>query len=158
MTYIYEAAIRGVELGAVADINFEYAAKQAKILDEELKTGYMRGPLHGIPISVKDSVKTSGTLSFSGLISYSDNIDLEDGVVAKLLKNNGAIPFVKSNVPQLLMLPETDNRVFGVCKNPLDEERTSGGSSGGESSLISSNCSPAGIGTDIGGSIRIPAS
>ena len=91
------------------------------------------------------------------MASKSDNIIVEDGVISRALKMNGAIPFVKSNIPQLLMIPESCNNVFGAWKNFHDYGRTPGGSSGGEGALISSECSPAGIGNDIGGSIRIPA-
>ena len=66
----------------------------------------------------------------------------------------GAIPFITSNIPQCLMLPESVNRVWGRCENPYDVGRTPGGSSGGEAALIAARCSPLGIGSDIGGSIR----
>lgn len=91
------------------------------------------------------------------MICRSDNIIVEDGVISRALKMNGAIPFVKTNIPQLLMIPESWNSIFGTAKNFHDYGRTSGGSSGGEGALISASCSPAGIGNDIGGSVRIPA-
>lgn len=75
----------------------------------------------------------------------------------ELLRDAGAIPFVRSNVPQALMLPETDNNVWGRTSNPWDVSRSVGGSSGGEGGLIAFGASPLGIGTDIGGSIRNPA-
>ena len=157
MTYIYETATRGLALGAVADVNFEWAKNEAIACDKELAQGKLRGPLHGIPISVKDMIHLEGTVATNGLISHAANIASKDGIIAAVLKKNGAIPFVKSNVPQLLMIPETDNHIFGLSMNPIDIGRASGGSSGGEAALIGSRCSPVGIGTDIGGSIRIPA-
>ena len=77
--------------------------------------------------------------------------------MAEVFIGFGAIPFVKSNIPQLLMIPETINNFYGRSLNPHNLERSSGGSSGGEASLIASKCSPIGIGTDIGGSVRIPS-
>jgi len=81
----------------------------------------------------------------------------EDAVLIGLLKKNGAIPFVKSSGPQMMMTIETMNHIWGRAKNPWNPERTVGGSSGGEGGLLAARCSPLGIGTDIGGSVRIPA-
>jgi len=80
----------------------------------------------------------AGTVSRVGLAARSDKIALEDGLLVKTLRLHGAIPFVKSNVPQLLMIPESENIIFGVTKNPHDNERAPGGSSGGEGALIAS--------------------
>ena len=146
-----------MDLDALADINFEDALKEAIQCDKETKNGKSRGPLHGIPVSIKDELHVAGTVTTIGLAARSDNIILEDGLIVENLRRHGAIPFVKTNVPQLLMIPETENIVFGVTKNPFDVERTPGGSSGGEGALIASRCSPIGIGTDMGGSIRIPS-
>ena len=145
-----------MDLNALADINFDDALKEAIQCDKETKNKKSRGPLHGIPISIKDELHVAGTVTTLGLAARSDNIILEDGLIVENLRRHGAIPFVKSNVPPLLMLYETENIIFGVTKNPLDIKRTPGGSSGGEAALIASRCSPAGIGSDIGGSIRIP--
>ena len=81
----------------------------------------------------------------------------EDSAVIEVLKKHGAIPFVKSNGPQMMMTIESVNHIWGRSKNPWNPERTVGGSSGGEAGLIASRCSPLGFGTDIGGSVRIPA-
>ena len=81
MTYIYESATTGFDLGALADVNYEYAKKAAMQLDLEIQDGKIRGPLHGIPISIKDEYKLEGTVSTLGLISKSDNIQLKDGMV-----------------------------------------------------------------------------
>lgn len=80
-----------------------------------------------------------------------------DSPIVAALRAAGAIPFVKGNIPQSLMVPESDNAVFGQACNPFNPERTPGGSSGGDAGLIAARCAPFGIGTDIGGSIRIPA-
>ena len=77
-----------------------------------------------------------------------------ESLIIRCLVEAGAIPFITSNIPQCLMLPESVNRVWGRCENPYDVGRTPGGSSGGEAALIAARCSPLGIGSDIGGSIR----
>ena len=78
-------------------------------------------------------------------------------MVIQLILNMGFIPFVRSNVPQGVRTIETNNNMFGYCKNPWNKERSCGGSSGGESGLVASYCSPIGLGSDIGGSLRVPA-
>jgi Asp-tRNA(Asn)/Glu-tRNA(Gln) amidotransferase A subunit family amidase len=82
----------------------------------------------------------------------------EDAVVVKLLKREGAIPIVRGNLCQFVYVGHTDNRIFGRAVNPYDSMRTCGGSSGGDGALVASRCVPFAIGTDIGGSIRSPAS
>ncbi len=81
----------------------------------------------------------------------------DDGVYVRLLREAGFIPFARTNVPQSLMVPETDNAIFGRTDNPWDAARTPGGSSGGEGAILGSGCSVVGLGTDIGGSSRIHA-
>jgi Asp-tRNA(Asn)/Glu-tRNA(Gln) amidotransferase A subunit family amidase len=81
----------------------------------------------------------------------------KDAAVVAFLKNEGAIPMVRGNVPQFVYAGHTDNRIFGCAKNPYDRTRTCGGSSGGDGALVSAKCVPFAIGTDIGGSIRSPA-
>lgn len=93
-----------------------------------------------------------------GICANSNNIYDEDGIIADVIRKHGGIPFVKSNIPQQLGMAESLNRVYGNVKNPLNLERSAGGSSGGEAALLASRCSPIGIGTDAAGSIRIPSS
>merc|ERR1711915_387282 len=81
----------------------------------------------------------------------------QDGIMVKIVKKMGGIPFVKTNVPQLMMAPESDNYIWGRTNNNYNKDRTAGGSSGGEGALIGARCSPLGLGTDIAGSGRIPA-
>ena len=162
----YERAITiGQKLGALAEVNIEAALEMAKRCDEFRAEIREKDPLRlsklpllfGLPISIKSNTMIKGLSTNLGCVSFIDNIPKEDGLIVDLLKNQaGAIPFITSNVPQCLMLNETTNRIYGRCKNPWNEERTSGGSSGGEASLIASGCSPLGLGSDIGGSIRIP--
>ena len=113
--------------------------------------------LLGIPISIKDGFQQAGYDCTMGTAARCFQPYSEDGLLVKALKHAGALPFVRSNIPQLLMMPESENAIWGICANPWDITRTSGGSSGGEASLISARCSVCGLGSDIGGSIRIPA-
>lgn len=139
-------------------IMFKDAIARAKQLDEELsKTGKVTGPLHGLPVSLKDNFNVPGYPSSVGFTSWAlDPMDKESTIVTTL-KSLGAVPFVKTNVPTAMMIAETVNNTYARTTNPLNRHTTSGGSSGGESALITLRGSPLGIGTDIGGSLRIPA-
>eukprot|EP00755_Sulcionema_specki_P004984 Sspe_Gene.31503::Locus_15535_Transcript_2_4_Confidence_0.286_Length_1872::g.31503::m.31503/K15528/FAAH; fatty acid amide hydrolase len=146
----------GEELDTNAEELFADAIAEASQCDRERKAGKLRGPLHGLPISVKDQYHQRDTMSTCGMMARTFEKSSEDGELVAMLREAGAIPFVRTNVPQLLLLPESANRIWGTAKNPFDPTRTVGGSSGGEAGLIASRGSPLGLGTDIGGSIRIP--
>ena len=109
--------------------------------------------LDGVPVSIKDQFVQRGADSTCGLAAHVFDPAEADGVLVELLRDAGAIPFVRTNVPQALLLPESDNAVYGRTDNPYDRMRTPGGSSGGEGALIAARGSVLGIGTDIGGSI-----
>ena len=113
--------------------------------------------LLGVPISLKDQVNQVGFDSTMGLACRCFHPSDHNGLLLQLLLDQGAIPFVRSNTQQSMLLPESANIVYGVTKNAWNAERTSGGSSGGEGTLIAAGGSVLGVGTDIGGSIRIPA-
>ena len=113
--------------------------------------------LLGLPVSLKENLVCAGTHTGFGTARDRSTLAPQHGDLVSRLVEAGAVPFVKSNVPQLLMLPETVNTVFGRTVHPTHEERTCGGSSGGEAVLVALDLSPLGFGTDIGGSIRIPA-
>ncbi|XP_078264499.1 vitamin D3 hydroxylase-associated protein-like isoform X2 [Rhinoraja longicauda] len=117
-----------------------------------------KGLLYGIPISIKDSIDCKGHDSTCGLRTFLNQPATKDSVIVQVLKKQGAVPFVKTNVPQSLLSYECCNPIFGQTVNPHNTKRTSGGSSGGEASLIAAGGSILGIGSDIGGSIRVPAS
>jgi fatty acid amide hydrolase len=154
----------GQELELIADVNLEEGIIAAKKCDEVYTDLRARNklndvpPLLGIPISIKEHIRIKGYLSTLGYQANYKNIDKNDSIIMKQLKNLGCIPLVKSNVPQGLMSFESQNNFWGNCKNPLNQLKTAGGSSGGEAGLISSLCSPIGIGTDFSGSIRLPCS
>lgn len=116
------------------------------------------GTLAGVPISIKDNYHMKGADSTLGIACRCFKPRESDGVLVGQLRAAGAVPYVKSNIPPLLLMPESDNKhLWGTCRNPWDLNRTPGGSSGGEAALVASGCSLWGLGGDIGGSIRIPA-
>uniref|UniRef100_UPI00398EC7E7 fatty-acid amide hydrolase 1 n=1 Tax=Pristiophorus japonicus TaxID=55135 RepID=UPI00398EC7E7 len=120
--------------------------------------GKRKGLLYGIPVSIKDNIDCKGHDSTCGLRKFLNQPAAEDSVVVQVLKRQGAVPFLKTNVPQTMLSYECCNPIFGQTLNPLDKKRTPGGSSGGEAALIAAGGSILGIGSDIGGSIRVPAS
>ncbi|XP_046990282.1 fatty-acid amide hydrolase 2 isoform X1 [Schistocerca americana] len=149
-------------LNAVVDTRFEEALTEAKEVDkilcsETASDVEQNKPFLGVPFTTKDSTACKGLLHTMGIVSRSDVKATEDADVVALMKNAGAILLAVTNVPELNLWSETRNNVIGQTKNPYDTRRSVGGSSGGEASLIAAAASPLGIGTDIGGSIRIPA-
>ena len=134
----------------------EEVLAEARAADAARKQGNLAGPLHGLPVTIKDNIDIAGTDSTLGLRSRQNQPALVDAPVVKLLREAGAIILGKTNIPQLLLAQETDNALFGVTNNPWDLTRVPGGSSGGEAAAVASGMSPLGFGTDIGGSIRIP--
>jgi Asp-tRNA(Asn)/Glu-tRNA(Gln) amidotransferase A subunit family amidase len=116
-----------------------------------------RGPLHGVPFTVKDSIATAGVRSTAGSRLLSDFVPKRDATAVARLKRAGAVLLGKANCPEFALDPITDNRLFGLTLNPVDEKVTVGGSSGGDAAAVASNCAVFGIGSDYGGSIRWPA-
>ena len=133
------------------------ALADAEAADEERARGDIRGPLHGIPMSVKENLALIGTPATMGIRSRLEMRAERDAALIASLKDAGAIPLGKSNVPLLLLAMEAHNDIWGTTHNPWKHDRAPGGSSGGEAALIATGQAPFGIGTDIGGSIRIPA-
>ncbi|KFQ85459.1 Fatty-acid amide hydrolase 1, partial [Phoenicopterus ruber ruber] len=125
---------------------------------QEIQRQREKGLLYGIPVSIKDHVGHKGHLSTCGLVQCLDTPVQEDSVLVKVLKSQGAIPFAMTNVPQSLFNYDCSNPVFGQTLNPLNHQKSPGGSSGGEGALIAGRGSILGIGSDIGGSIRLPSS
>nr|XP_002195897.1 fatty-acid amide hydrolase 1 [Taeniopygia guttata] len=128
----------------------ETQLRKAKLMEKQ-------GLLYGVPVSIKDSIDCQGHDSTLGFIKNLNKPAAEDSVVVQVLKRQGAIPFVKTNVPQSLISYDCKNLIFGQTRNPLMFTRTPGGSSGGEGALVGGGGSILGIGTDVGGSLRFPA-
>lgn len=143
------------QLNAFADFNAERVRAQA--LEMDAVAMEERGPLHGLPVTVKSSIATAGYKCEIGSLNHKGEIPREDGVVVGRLRAAGALILGTTNCPEFLMAYETDNRLHGQTRNPWDLERTPGGSSGGESAAIAAGMSAAGLGSDSGGSVRVPA-
>nr|XP_009672500.1 PREDICTED: vitamin D3 hydroxylase-associated protein-like [Struthio camelus australis] len=125
---------------------------------QEIQSRKEKGLLYGIPISIKDHIGHKGHLSTCGLVQFLNSLVQEDSVLVKVLKRQGAIPFALTNVPQSLFSYDCSNAIFGQTLNPFNHKKSPGGSSGGEGALIAGGGSILGIGSDIGGSIRLPSS
>jgi amidase len=130
---------------------------QARAREREMIGGGTLGPLHGLPLTVKDTIATAGIRTTSGSRLLANFVPEVDALVVARLKAAGAIILGKTNTPELAIPYETDNPVFGRTNNPHDLNRTAGGSSGGEAAAIAAHLSAAGIGSDLSGSIRVPA-
>lgn len=157
--FLHRAAIANQLTNCCTEYMFDYGLQRAKYLDEFLlKNEHPIGPLHGLPISLKDSFNVPGFDSTLGYISFIGNKDnIPESKLCKILHDLGAVFYVKTNLPTTTMAAETENNIFGRTLNPLNLTWSPGGSSGGEGSLIKQRGSLLGIGTDIGGSVRIPA-
>jgi amidase len=143
-------------VAAVAAVDGDRVLGQAKEADAR-RAGGERAPLLGLPVTIKDSLAVAGMPHLSGSVAREGNVANEDATVVARLRAAGAIVLAKSAVPEYTWSYETESVSHGRTRNPYDPERTSGGSSGGEAALIASGASPLGLGTDGGGSIRVPS-
>ncbi|CAG7853805.1 Acetamidase [Serendipita indica DSM 11827] len=159
LTAFCKAAVASQDLtNSLTEIFFEEGFERARQLDQILEqTGKVVGPLHGLPVSIKDHIFVKGKDGATGYASWAyKTVADHDAAVVKILREAGAIIYVKTANPQTLLALECNNNIYGRTVNPYNRSLTSGGSSGGEGALIASHGSPLGVGTDIGGSIRIP--
>ena len=146
-------------LNAFVLINADQARREAKSAERALgKRGATLGPLHGVPFGVKDLVVTKGVRTTFGTPLYRDNVPTEDAPMVERLKAAGGIMVGKTNTPTFGWIGATHNLVFGPTRNPWHLDRTPGGSSGGASAAVAAGMGALHVGTDGGGSIRIPAS
>src|SRR4029077_8202111 len=144
-------------LNAFIALDEDRARRDARVLDTAAAHGNFRGPLHGVPISIKSSIATAGLRCESGTRLRAGNVPETDAVLVSRCREAGEIILGVTNTPELLMAWETDNVLYGRTNNPWDFSRTPGGSSGGEAAGIAAGCSAGGVGSDGGGSIRVPA-
>jgi len=144
-------------LNAVVRILGDEARVAAEQADAAIQRGDVLGPLHGVPISVKDNIDVIGDVSTQGIPMLAEIVATADAPVVERMRGAGAIPFVRTNMPELGLRVHTHSVTYGLTKNPWDSTRTAAGSSGGEASAIASGMSPLGLGNDIGGSLRNPA-
>ncbi|KAI0888021.1 amidase [Annulohypoxylon maeteangense] len=142
----------------LTEIMFADALERAKELDDIFKsTGKVVGPLHGVPMTFKECFHFKGYDSTNGYMSRVFQPADRTSPLPELMQAAGAVVISKTNVPQTMLVAENDNNVYGRSKNPVNSRLTSGGSSGGEGSSQAFRCSALGVGTDVGGSVRIPA-
>ncbi len=133
------------------------ALEHARRIDEARAAGQDVGPLAGLPLTVKENLDFEGRAATLGIVARRTKIARRDATVVKALRRAGAVILGQTNVPQLLLAHETRNPLYGVTSNAFSKAHAPGGSSGGEATAIAAGMSPLGIGTDIGGSIRVPA-
>jgi fatty acid amide hydrolase len=159
ITKVYVARCHhvGYGLNSVTEEAYDEALGAARESDRRRAAGGPIGLLEGVPVSIKHHLDQRGYDSDCGVAARTFLPSAKDGLIVELIRDAGGIPFVRSQIPQCMMVPESDNFVWGRAINPYSASRTPGGSSGGEGSLVAARCSPLGIGSDIGGSIRIPA-
>ena len=145
------------KLNAVVWKRYERAEAEAKAIDAQRRDGAKLGPLAGVPVTVKECLDLEGTASTFGLPSRAKILANSDERHVRALREAGAIVVGKTNVSQMLLFVEADNPVYGRSNNPWNLARTTGGSSGGEGAAQAARLSCLGIGTDVGGSVRVPA-
>jgi len=159
VTELAEAHIEQIErlnpeLNVFADFDAERVRARARSLDAAKEP---RGPLHGLPVTIKSSIATAGYRCEIGSLLHKGEVPAEDAVVVGRLRAAGALILGTTNCPEFLMAYETANLLYGRVRNPWDLDRSPGGSSGGESAAIAAGLSAAGLGSDSGGSVRVPA-
>lgn len=144
-------------LNAIVQLTADAAREQARQADADLARGEVKGPLHGVPMTIKDSLTTAGVITTAGTVGRASFLPAHDATVVARMRAAGAILLGKTNCTELCGSGETDNQVYGRTSNPYDLTCSTGGSSGGEVAIIAAGGSPLGLGSDLGGSIRGPA-
>jgi len=144
-------------INSVVTIDVARARAEADSADAALARGRILGPLHGVPVTVKDSFQTAGMRTTSGAPELAEFIPTEDAWPVARLRQAGAVIFGKTNLPIYAGDMQTYNKVFGTTNNPHDLSRTPGGSSGGSAAALACGFTPLELGSDIGGSIRLPS-
>jgi Asp-tRNA(Asn)/Glu-tRNA(Gln) amidotransferase A subunit family amidase len=145
------------KLNAFVHLDLEGARRQARAAENSVLRGAQLGSLHGVPLSIKSCIDVAGWPCSAGSLLRKDYIANQDAPLVSRLKAEGAILLGNTNTPEFLMAYETDNRLTGKTSNPWNLAHSAGGSSGGESAAIAAGCSAGGVGSDGGGSIRVPA-
>jgi len=144
-------------VNAVVAVLAEEARAAAAAADEAVAAGAELGPFHGVPLSVKENIDLAGTPTTNGVVALAEAIAEVDAPSVERMRAAGAIPFVRTNLPDFGLRWHTDNALRGATRNAWDPTRTPGGSSGGEAVALATGMSPMGLGNDLGGSLRIPS-
>jgi aspartyl-tRNA(Asn)/glutamyl-tRNA(Gln) amidotransferase subunit A len=145
------------ELNAFSSIDETRALASAEKVDEELRSGIDRGPLHGIPVAIKDIIDVAGQKTTSGSALYLNRYAEKDAEVVRLLRDAGAIIVGKTVLHEFAYGATGDRSIHGASRNPYDTTRMSGGSSGGSAVAVAGGMVPVALGTDTAGSVRVPA-
>jgi fatty acid amide hydrolase len=145
------------KVGAFVAVLRGEALEQARQIDEARAASQDVGPLAGLPVTVKENLDFEGRAPTMGIVARKGKVARRDAGIVRALRRAGAVILGQTNVPQLLLSHETRNPLYGVTSNAFSRDHAPGGSSGGEATAIATGMSPLGIGTDIGGSIRVPA-
>jgi amidase len=154
--FVRQIARHDGALGAVVLLDEAGALARAREADAAADRGEHWGPLHGVPVTVKDSFETKGLRTTAGSPALRDYVPATDAAVVELLRRAGAIVLAKTNLPTLAMDMQTYNPLFGTTKNPFDPSRTVGGSSGGCATALAMGMTPLSVGSDLAGSLRVP--
>jgi amidase len=144
-------------LNAIVNVLREQAMEQARAADEALAQGKHTGPLQGVPITIKDGLEIAGVPTTAGVPAWKDYKPAEDGVIVRRLRKAGAVILGNTNVPFMLADWQSYNDIYGTTTNPWDALMTAGGSSGGSAAALAKGLGHLSIGSDLAGSIRIPA-
>lgn len=155
--YLSRIEVLNSKLNAVVTLDAERARKRADAADEALARGESWGPLHGLPITVKDTFETAGVRTTAGARGFSEYVPISDAVSVARLRAAGAVLMGKTNTPVFASDCQSYNNIFGTTNNPWDLARSPGGSSGGSAAAIAAGMTALELGSDIGGSIRGPA-
>ncbi|HXZ86041.1 MAG TPA: amidase, partial [Myxococcota bacterium] len=150
-------AKHGKALNAVVTLDEERARADAAAADEELARGRVRGPLHGLPMTIKDTFETAGLRTTAGAPDLAQHVPERDADAVARLRRAGAVIFGKTNVPFMAGDWQSWNEIFGTTNNPWNPARVPGGSSGGAAAAVATGETPLELGSDIGGSIRVPS-
>jgi amidase len=154
--YLARIATVNPSLNAVVRLNDD-AREDARRADRERSSGGLRGPLHGVPFTAKDSLDTAGVVTTAGTVAWRERVPTRDATVVARVRAAGGILLGKTNTPEFTWSSETDNDVYGRTSNPYDLSRSPGGSSGGPAAIVAAGGSPFDIGSDTGDSIRQPS-
>ncbi|KAI9698344.1 MAG: hypothetical protein M1820_007506 [Bogoriella megaspora] len=152
--FLRRAALSQNLTNCVTELLTESALSRATSLDA---LPNLKGPLHGLPVSIKEHFGIANRRLHAGYVAYFDKFASKNALIVDILENAGAVIFARTTEPQGMMQLETDSNLYGVTVNPLNIDLSAGGSSGGEGALIGCNGSILGVGSDVGGSIRVPA-
>src|SRR5580765_1175685 len=155
--HVRRSEVLNPQLNAFTHLDALAANQQAATAEAAIRGGESLGPLHGVPLSVKSCIDVANWPCAAGSLLRKDVRPSNDAVLVRRLRKAGAILLGNTNTPEFLMAYETDNRFAGRTSNPWNQEFSCGGSSGGEAAAIASGCSAGGVGSDGGGSIRVPA-